>query len=76
MIVPLLETKSLTIGYAAGKASPHVVAHDLNVALDEGELVCLLVRTAQASPRSCELLLACNHPWVVTLCSRVKMSLE
>ena len=42
LIVPLLETKSLTIGYAAGKASPHVVAHDLNVALDEGELVCLM----------------------------------
>lgn len=40
--MPLLETRSLTIGYAARKASPHVVAHDLNVALDEGELVCLL----------------------------------
>ncbi len=38
----LLETRSLTIGYAPQKASPQVVAHDLTVNLASGEFVCLL----------------------------------
>lgn len=37
-----LETKSLTIGYAPRRAAPYVVAHNLNVSLAEGELICLL----------------------------------
>lgn len=38
----ILEARSLTIGYAPPKTAPHVVAHDLDLELRGGELVCLL----------------------------------
>ena len=42
MKTPLLELRSLSIGYAARRQAPHVVAGSLNAALRPGEFVCLL----------------------------------
>lgn len=38
----ILETHALTIGYAAGRKPPRVVARDIHETLHAGELVCLL----------------------------------
>lgn len=42
MATALLSTQDLTIGYAAPRRSPVMVARDLNLMLHSGELVCLL----------------------------------
>jgi iron complex transport system ATP-binding protein len=42
MKTPLLELRSLSIGYAERKRAPHIVAGPLDAALRPGEFVCLL----------------------------------
>ncbi|VAW35896.1 hypothetical protein MNBD_CHLOROFLEXI01-332, partial [hydrothermal vent metagenome] len=40
MLVPILHTENLTIGYPIPRQAPVIVAEQINVGLQPGELVC------------------------------------